>query len=254
MTKTDPDLPTGVPGARELADELRGILEALAVRSLREEDVAVATRLARDVREMLQGAPRARWYDAEADAWALSPEARRAYLEQSPIRGHLNPVAPPLDLETVRRPDGTRAVRGTAKLGMRYEGPPHGVHGGWVAALFDEMLGAVQGLAEAPGVTAVLTVRYRHLTPVLEDLRLDGWIHEQRGRRLVARATCHAGETLTAEAEALFIEVDFNEVQDRMMQRRLARDGDDDDPTVTDSAHRHPKKRAPSPGAAAGSP
>ena len=70
-----------------------------------------------------------------------------------------------------------------------------------------------------------LKVRYRHVTPTHEELRFEGWIHEQRGRRLVARATCHAGETLTADAEGVFIEVDFDEVQERMMQRRLSREG-----------------------------
>ena len=33
-----------------------------------------------------------------------------------------------------------------------------------------------------------------------EDLRLEAWIAEQRQRRLVAKATCHAGDTLTATA------------------------------------------------------
>lgn len=219
-----PDLlPPWHEAARELAEQLREAIEALAVCELRAEDVEAAARLARELRERLQGAPRARWYDAGADPQALSPTARRAYLEQSPIRGHLNPVAPPLELETVRRADGSRGVRGRARLGLRYEGPPHGVHGGWVAALFDEVLGSTQGLADTPGVTAVLSVRYRHVTPVLETLRFEGWIEQRRGRRLVARATCHAGDTLTAEAEGLFLEVDFGEVQERMLQRRLAR-------------------------------
>jgi acyl-CoA thioesterase FadM len=89
-----------------------------------------------------------------------------------------------------------------------------------VAALFDELLGAAQGLAEAPGVTAILRVRFRHLTPVDEDLRLEAWIADQRQRRLVVKATCHAGDTLTADAEGIFMRVDFNEVHARMQERR----------------------------------
>ncbi len=103
---------------------------------------------------------------------------------------------------------------------MAYEGPPHGVHGGWVAALFDEVLGSVQGLANQPGVTAILRVRYRHLTPVEEELRFEGWIETLRSQRLVARATCHAGDTLTADAEGVFVRVDFNQVEERMRARR----------------------------------
>ncbi len=89
-----------------------------------------------------------------------------------------------------------------------------------MAALFDEVLGAAQGLANAPGMTAILRIRYRQLTPVDEDLRLEAWIADQRQRRLVAKATCHAGDTLTADAEGIFMRVDFNEVHERMRERR----------------------------------
>jgi acyl-coenzyme A thioesterase PaaI-like protein len=213
--------------ALELVAELRGINEALAVNELSAREVTEAARLAREIREHLAGSPRGRWYDASGENPATGASARRAYLEQSPIRGRLNVVAPPLELETLTLPDGTLRVGARCELGSRYEGPPHGVHGGWVAALFDEVLGSAAGLAEQPGVTATLKVRYRHVTPTHEELRFEGWIHEQRGRRLVARATCHAGETLTADAEGIFIEVDFDEVQERMMQRRLARESGD---------------------------
>jgi acyl-coenzyme A thioesterase PaaI-like protein len=103
---------------------------------------------------------------------------------------------------------------------MAYEGPPHGVHGGWVAALFDDLLGSAKGLTGAPGMTATLTVRFRQITPVEEDLQLEGWIERESGRRVVAKATCRAGEALTAEAEALFVGVDFDEVRKRGKQRR----------------------------------
>jgi len=213
------------PEASALARELRVIAESLAVAELRETDVAEAARLATTLRRLLDGPRRGRWYDAGNDPQA-SREARRAYLDQSPIRGQLNPVAPPLKLETVTRPDGTKAVSGSVRMGLRYEGPPHGVHGGWVAALFDEVCGAVQGLAGgASGVTAVLKVRYRHVTPLDEELRFEGWVAQQSGRRLVAKATCHAGNILTAQAQALFVGVDFREVEQRMLERRVRSGG-----------------------------
>jgi acyl-coenzyme A thioesterase PaaI-like protein len=90
------------------------------------------------------------------------------------------------------------------------------VHGGYVAALFDEILGAAIGMAPPPGVTAILEVRYRNVTPVEQELRFEAWIAEDRGRRIVARATCHAGETLTADAKGTFVRVDFDEVRRRM--------------------------------------
>lgn len=207
--------------AEELSNEIRAIIEALAVRELHLDDLTEAKELARAIRRSLEAQPpRPRWYEADEEVTPFSPGSRKAYRQQSPVRGHLNAIAPPLDLETLERPDGSRAIAGRARLGMRYEGPPHGVHGGWVAALLDEVLGAAQGLANAPGMTAILRIRYRQLTPVDEDLRLEAWIADQRQRRLVAKATCHAGDTLTADAEAIFLRVDFNEVHERMRERR----------------------------------
>jgi acyl-coenzyme A thioesterase PaaI-like protein len=106
------------------------------------------------------------------------------------------------------------------------------VHGGWVAALFDDVLGAAQWLVESRGVTARLTVQYRQVTPCEEELRFEAWIEERRGRRVRARATCHAGATLTAEAEALFLAVDFRRIDEHM---RSLKDGRGDAPEDGDA-------------------
>ena len=208
--------------AARIADELRAVCEALAVRDLAHADLDEAVELARALHRSLEGPPHPRWYDADADPLSLSEGSRRAYLDQSPIRGRLNPVAPPLRTEVVGAADGSREIVGSARLGMAYEGPPHGVHGGWVAALFDDLLGAAQGLVRNPGATARLEVRYRHVTPVDEELRFRAWVEREDSRRVVVRATCHAGDTLTAEAEGLFLRVDWSEVQRRMRGRRGA--------------------------------
>lgn len=223
MTQAEEDSHAWRRKAAELADELRAINEALAVRSFGAEDLEAAVQSAREIRARLEGPRRERWYDDFEGLALLGAEGRAAYLDQSPIRGRLNPVAPPLVVEPAQRKDDKPRVVARARLSMAYEGPPHGVHGGWVAALFDDLLGSVLGLARDPGVTATLRVRYRHVTPVEEDLRFEGWIDRDDGRRVVARATCHAGDTLTAEAEGLFIRVDFAEVQERMQLRRARR-------------------------------
>ena len=62
--------------------------------------------------------------------------------------GRANPLAPPIALEL----DDDRIV-GRVTFGAAYEGPPGCVHGGYVAAAFDEVLGATQSLSGAPGMT-----------------------------------------------------------------------------------------------------
>ena len=164
----------------ELADALRGVAEAFSTAELGAEELAAAGELTRRLRECLDGPRRRRWYEGGPEATARGPESRHEYLDRSPVRGALNPIAPPLELKIAIRGDGTREIEGRARLGAAYEGPPHGVHGGWVAALFDEILGATQALVGSVGVTAILTVKYRDITPLDEELRFTGWVVEKR--------------------------------------------------------------------------
>jgi hypothetical protein len=199
-----------------LAEDLRRVNAALALHEVAAEKLAEAGALAARLRELLEGPRRASWYDHDPVSPIASHGARSSYADMSPVRGLRNPLAPPLRVERGTRADGAPCMLGHGVLSRAYEGPPHGVHGGFVAALFDEMLGAAIGLAPPPGVTATLEVRYRNVTPVERPLRFEAWVAEDRGRRIVAHATCHAGETLTASAKGLFVRVDFDAVRRRM--------------------------------------
>ena len=67
---------------------------------------------------------------------------------------------------------------------LRLRRPSDSSPGGWVAAIMDELLGFAQGLAGQHGVTATLKIRYRHVTPIDEDLR--GQRHEHTWDHRVA--------------------------------------------------------------------
>ncbi len=211
--------------ARQLAQELRSIIEDLSSLEISAEDLHSAVELAQQLHQRLRGPRRPRWYETGTDlaAGGRSRESRVAYTDQSTIRGVLNPIAPPLRVEVVSREGEPDCVEGRVRLGRAYEGLADAAHGGWVAALFDDVLGAAQGMLESPGVTAVLRTRFREVTPLDEELRLRAWIHEQRGRRIIIRGTCHAGDSLTADAEGIFMQVDFDQLRERMAQLRQAR-------------------------------
>jgi acyl-CoA thioesterase FadM len=66
-----------------------------------------------------------------------------------------------------------------------------------------------QSLGGQPGMTGTLTVRYVRPTPLRTELHMVGWVERVEGRKIFCRGTIHAGETLCAEAEAVFISVDF---------------------------------------------
>ncbi|MCZ7629824.1 MAG: hypothetical protein M5U19_12590 [Microthrixaceae bacterium] len=94
--------------------------------------------------------------DSAEDEWF-------AFFDQSPLSGLSNPLSPPLVLSY--DPADASALRGHVNFGTAYEGPPGFVHGGYVAAVFDELLGATQSLSGTQGMTAHLGVDYRSPTP-----------------------------------------------------------------------------------------
>jgi acyl-coenzyme A thioesterase PaaI-like protein len=135
-------------------------------------------------------------------------QAAQEFFPTSPIMGMVNPIAPPVRVTVVDGADGGyREIRATAYFDYQYEGPPTCVHGGVIAETFDEMLGAANIVAENPGMTGTLTVRYRKPTPLRTDLRIEARCLGRDGRKIRTWAGIYHGEVLTAEADGLFIEV-----------------------------------------------
>jgi hypothetical protein len=205
--------------AVELGDELREIIERLSSRELSLARLERAVRLATDLREALDGERRTRWYEEASETTFPNSRSWHDHLDYSPVRGSMNPLAPPLRTEIVERSDGKRVAMARVRLGTAHEGLPQGAHGGVVAALFDDLLGATQVLAPPVGVTAKLVVRFRNVTPIEEELRFESWIARDRGPYVLAKATCHAAETLTANAEGIFMRVDFSRIREQTVRR-----------------------------------
>jgi acyl-coenzyme A thioesterase PaaI-like protein len=209
-----------VTADEELADALRAILSRLHTTDVDEPRLREATTLAREIHELLGGPPRPRWFEGALVDGRSGRIARHRFGDRSLFRGIANPVAPPMTTTTIELADGRPAIEGRVTVGQLYEGPPNGVHGGYVAGLFDDILGATQSLIEGPtGLTGTLQVRYRNVTPLETELVLRAWVHHVSGRRIQSRATCHAGDVLTAEAEALFVRVDMAALARRATER-----------------------------------
>jgi len=121
--------------------------------------------------------------------------------ELNPLAGISNPLAPPINIWIA---DGI--AHGRVTMGWAYEGPPDSVHGGFVAALFDQFMGVAQAIAGQPGMTGTLSTRYIRRTPLNTLLSLSGWVEKTEGRKTFVRARMHAGEMLTAECDGIFIQ------------------------------------------------
>lgn len=141
-----------------------------------------------------------------------------AFFDNSPLIGRANPLAPPIAVAIENN-----VVVGKVCFGAAYEGAPGCVHGGFVAAAFDEVLGMAQSLTGNPGMTGTMTVRYRKPTPLYAELRFEGWVDRVEGRKIfTVGRSLHDGE-LTAEADAVFITVDFSKIAELYDRRRRPR-------------------------------
>jgi len=141
----------------------------------------------------------------EGFAEAANSGDPHAHFDRSPVVGQSNPMAPPIRMEQ----EGD-VIRGTAIFGKAYEGPPACVHGGWIAAAFDELLGMTQSMSGHPGMTAFLHVNYRQPTPLETELSFEGELVRVEGRKIFTEGRVRRPDgAVTAEAEALFVSVDF---------------------------------------------
>jgi acyl-coenzyme A thioesterase PaaI-like protein len=184
---------------RRLATAMRLVIERLVPSNAPTEELATAADALERYAEALQDHPRLR--DARLYAESANAGDVGAFFDQSPLIGLANPLAPPL---TIGRKDETHA-HATGIFGSAYEGPPGSVHGGFIAAAFDEVLGYVQSLSGHPGMTGTLTVKYRKPTPLHTPLLFEAEFVRIEGRKIFTRATLSAEGILRAEAEGIFI-------------------------------------------------
>lgn len=119
-----------------------------------------------------------------------------------PVSGHGNPFAVPL---TVRRV-GVRAVTDVV-IEAGFEGAPGMCHGGYVAAIYDDLLGFLLMLQQTIAFTASLTVNYHEGTPMAAPLHFEAWVDRVEGKKLFLAAECHSEDRLLTSCTALFIDV-----------------------------------------------
>ena len=187
---------------RRLATAMRAVIDRLVTSDAPEEELRRAADALERYAERLATHPQ-RLAPAGFAETANAGDVD-AFFDYSPLIGLSNPMAPPV----VLRVDGD-VVRGTVRFGAAYEGPPGHVHGGLIAATFDEVLGFAQSMTGHPGMTGTLTIRYRKPTPLHREITLEGRVVRVKGRKIMTEGRMHVGDVLTAEAEGIFVEVDF---------------------------------------------
>ncbi len=192
---------------RRLASAMRLVIERLVTIEAPSEELEIAAQRLEEYAERLAERPKRKRYvgfseAVVADAETEDEEGRAGgHFDFSPLIGRSNPLSPPIEMSA--EDDGT--VHGRAVFGSAYEGPPSCVHGGYIAAAFDEVLGYAETFTERPGMTGTLNIVYRTPTPLHQEVVFTCKADRVEGRKIFVTGTLHAGDRLCAEASAIFV-------------------------------------------------
>jgi hypothetical protein len=195
-----PDAPNfATPERARLAEAVRLLIDAVMTNE--GDDPQLLLDIAAEAEQMAQ-----RLGSGRADRPGYAPRSHGDYLPRSPVVGEASPLAPRIDWELSNDAiDGKPGIEAHGVFGAPYEGPPGHVHGGMIALAFDEILGIANIAGEHPGMTARLTIHYRKPTPLFRELHFRAAVDRVEGRRIMSRAEVWDGDTLTAQADGLFV-------------------------------------------------
>ena len=200
---------------RKLAAALRKAIAACVSTLAPETALREATLAAEGLVDALAGHPHSSFRDAHRGAREAAE--LHQFADRSVLVGQCNPLAPPMVFRFV---DGVSV--GEVSFGGPYEGAPGWVHGGIVAAAFDQLFGHLQVNLGVPSFTANLTVNFRTPTPLGTPLRFEGRLDRKDGRKSFVTGRCIAGaggsEIVSAEAEGVFVAVDSEKMRELFQQ------------------------------------
>jgi acyl-coenzyme A thioesterase PaaI-like protein len=195
-----------VPPSYELADAVRELIERVRRLDAPDDVVARATTQVQAVVAELDAYTvpgpfqQATLHPRQPGLPVLEGREPHEFFPYSPIVGPGNPISPPVRMWI----DGDR-MRGEVTLRAPYNGPPSMVHGGIIALIFDELLGAVNVIHELGAFTGTLTVRYLRPTPLGQPLEMVGWVDRVEGRKVYSGGDILHDGVVTAHADGIFI-------------------------------------------------
>ncbi len=123
----------------------------------------------------------------------------------SPYSGHHNGLRPK---SISYRRVGDEVVAAVV-LGTALEGAPGRAHGGATAAVFDDLMGAMQRVVDQYGYTRTLDVTYRGPVPVDEVVEFSCRLTEATRRSFTFEAQAEHGSRIVATARGVFTSMEI---------------------------------------------
>ncbi|MGI9604973.1 MAG: PaaI family thioesterase [Acidimicrobiales bacterium] len=214
MTTNDPSSRIGnATGAVDTANAIRQLADEFAYRTFSTDQLTVLHAAVAQARDLArQGAARPlanRAQDFSGEMAKRVPEPALGedhvfvHFLRSPYSGPMSPLAP-RDVTVWRRGD---TVMAEVVLGSALEGAPGRAHGGAVAAVFDDIMGAVQRITGRMAFTRTLSVRYLAPFPVDDAVEITAYETEVDDRFFTAVAEARHRDRLVATAEAVFTQI-----------------------------------------------
>ncbi len=192
-----------------LVESMRDLIEVIRTSDLTDTDLGWATAMVTEISEKL----RPRVVDGIRMQHTLVHDGHTAadgslepseFFQYSPVAGRLNPVSPPVRMWRAAG-EFEGEVHGDAVFRSAFNGPPGAVHGGVIAAVFDDLMGATAVINGLGAFTGTLSVVYRSLTPLEEKVEMRAWVTGSERRKVFIEGELRHGDTLCASATGIFI-------------------------------------------------
>lgn len=192
-------MPDEVIASRGVSDAVRRLIASLVATGAPTEVLDAARARIDTVAASLEPyAARSRYDDV--DGLTFTPGST-AVFEHHPFLGPSNPMAPPVAIER-----GEERVTASLTFDLRHEGMPGYVHGGWIAAIFDQVLAvAAASLAGRPAMTGTMTIRFVRPTPINTPLSYVATAEITGARTVRVISELLAGAEVCARGEGIMV-------------------------------------------------
>ena len=190
---------------REAAQRVRELTREITTADAKDEDFAAIAATLETLRDRLARSPRIAFSvdGLHTKDHAAARSGREPAYDRDPLIGRSNPLAPPLS-----RCGGSDSNEWEVTFGEAYGGHPGLVHGGYVAAVLDHVLGVAASSSGFASMTGTLTTRFRRPTPLNVRLTCVGEVDRVEGRKVFCSATLDAEGTRVAEAHGVYLRVE----------------------------------------------